>query len=150
MRKRTEKHPLWTWLPGFLTSNQDDLEIAHTTIVRNIGLGVLLVLKAVPRSAKSTTVECSIFATDSHSAFEMTELKRAISWDIKQLVIKQQRILHNQEPILSLASSVANQGEINTLLGRHLEAERKLGAEIHPAARERSFSREGKADDDCE
>ncbi len=148
MRKQ-EKQLFWTWLSSFLTSNQGDLKIGHATMIRKIGPGAVLVLKVIPKSAKSTCIECSILATDSSPTFDVTELKRSISWEAKQLASKQQRILRNQEPILSLASSVAHQGEINTLLARHLEAERDVGAEIHPAAREQSFSREGKADDDC-
>ncbi|KAH9211545.1 Rieske [2Fe-2S] iron-sulfur domain-containing protein [Leptodontidium sp. 2 PMI_412] len=144
-----KKESFWSWMVPFLAgTNQDDLEISHTTIVRRISPEVILVLKAIPKSAKSTTVECSIFAKASPALMEISSLKSDINWDIKQLVIKQQRILRNQEPILSLASSVVSQGEINRLLGVHLEAEKKAGAEIHPAAREQSFSREGKADDD--
>ena len=129
--------------------SHDDLEIGHTTMVRRIVPGVVLILKAVPKSAKSTSVECSIYAREHQAPIDMSSLKSEVNWEIKQLGAKQQRILRNQEPIMSLASSVASQGEINRLLGVHLDAEKQAGGEIHPAAREQSFSREGKADDDC-
>lgn len=35
------------------------------------------------------------------------------------------------------------------LLKQHMDAEKTLGAEIHPAARKQSFTSEGRADDDC-
>lgn len=126
-----------------------DLEIGHTTMVRRIVPGVVLILKVVPKSAKSTLVECSIYARENQASIDMSSLKSEVNWEIKQLAAKQQRILRNQEPIMSLASSVANQEALNRLLGVHMDAEKQAGGEIHPAAREQSFSREGKADDDC-
>ncbi|KAG4429608.1 hypothetical protein IFR05_014915 [Cadophora sp. M221] len=147
--KGKKKESFWSKiLPSLAGTDRDDLKIGHTTIVRRISPAVVLVLKAIPKSAKSTTIECSIYANASPALIAISSLKSDISWDIKQLATKQQRILRNQEPILSLASSVASQGEINRLLGVHVEAEKKAGGEIHPAAREQSFSREGKADDD--
>lgn len=149
MTSTRTKQPSWTWLPTLFEYNEDGAKIAHATIVRQLSPGIILVLKALPKAAQSTTVECSIYAANIQPLDELSELKRSISWEIKQLGSKQQRIVSNQEPILSLASSVATQEDINKLLGEHLEAEMNLGAEIHPAAREQSFSPEGKADDDC-
>ncbi|KAH7372128.1 Rieske [2Fe-2S] iron-sulfur domain-containing protein [Cadophora sp. MPI-SDFR-AT-0126] len=148
-KKEKKKQQCWSSILPFLAGiSQDDLELGYTTIVRRIVPGVILILKAVPKSAKITMVECSIYVKEHHATLDMSSLKSEVQWEMKQLANKQQRILCNQEPIMALASSVANQGEINRLLGVHLEAEKKAGGEIHPAAREQSFSRDGKADDD--
>lgn len=147
---KDEKKPHWsTMLPFRAGTSRDDLEIGHTTIVRKISTAVILILKAIPKSAKSTTVECSIYAKSCPALIALSSLKSEINWEIKQLSVKQRRILRSQEPIMLLASSIASQGEINRLLGVHVDAERRAGGKIHPAAREQSFSREGKADDDC-
>ncbi|KAH7311056.1 Rieske [2Fe-2S] iron-sulfur domain-containing protein [Rhexocercosporidium sp. MPI-PUGE-AT-0058] len=149
--KWNSEDSFWGSMPDILGvggTNQDDLEIGHTTIVRRISPSVVLILKAIPNSAKCTTVECSLYAKEPPALMQVSSLKSDIDWEIKQLAIKHKRILRNQEPIMSLAASVANQEGMNRLLGVHVDAEKKAGGEIHPAAREQSFSREGKADDD--
>lgn len=43
---------------------------------------------------------------------------------------------------------IAQQEKISKILRQHKDAERKLGAEIHPAARTQSLTQEGRADDE--
>ncbi|KAK0106069.1 hypothetical protein ONS95_004574 [Cadophora gregata] len=135
-------------LPGLGAGSRVDLELGHTTIMRRIGPNIILILKAVPKSAKSTTLECSIYANDHLTTIDMDSLRSELNWEIKQLTARQQRIMRNEEPIMALASLVAKQGELNRLLGVHIAAEKNAGGEIYPAVREQSFSREGKVDDD--
>jgi hypothetical protein len=44
---------------------------------------------------------------------------------------------------------IAIQGDIGELLKQHMDEEKALGAEIHPATRNKCLTQEGKDDDDC-
>ena len=127
-----------------------NLEISHTTFVRKLARGKVLIINAMPKSASATTIECSVFATNPLSSVaDLGGIKEVVSRQTSQLVSRQQRIVLNKEPLSSIAFHVPKQGEINKLLREHLDLEKELGAVIHPAARDQSFSQEGKADDDC-
>jgi hypothetical protein len=55
--------------------------------------------------------------------------------------------MHTWKLIRGFEASV--QDELQQVLDSHSDAEERLGAEIHPAARKQSFTPEGIADDDC-
>ena len=55
--------------------------------------------------------------------------------------------MHTWKLIRVFEASV--QDELQHALDSHSDAEKRLGAEIHPAARKQSFTPEGIADDDC-
>jgi hypothetical protein len=131
-------------------SKQEDTQMLHTTLVRKLESGRILTIKALPKSAKTSMVECSIFSRYSKNPRQMEELKTTIYHDIERLESMQQRISVGQEPLSSLAPSMIKQDEIDALLKDHMEAERLAGCQIHPAAQTEVFTSEGKADDECE
>jgi hypothetical protein len=54
-----------------------------------------------------------------------------------------------QKPLgLSNFGLVGLLNRLNEVVEQHVNAERRLGVEIHPAARKQSFSQEGREDDD--
>lgn len=55
--------------------------------------------------------------------------------------------MHMWKLIRGFEASV--QDELQHVLDSHRDAEKRLGAEIHPAARKQNFTPEGIADDDC-
>jgi hypothetical protein len=107
-------------------------------------------MKAIPKSAKVTRVDCAIFAKTSVEAREVEVIRGELSRDIHQIAARQRRYTQNQEPLWASACSVTKQEEINRLVKDHLRLEMKLGAEINPAARIQHLSQDGKEDDDCE
>jgi hypothetical protein len=137
-------------LPSRCSFEQEgqELEISHTTIVRRIASGGVLVIRATPISPNSTSLECNVFASSRRDFTELEELKREISLDIDELADRQQNLRWNQS-LSSSEFSTSKQDEINGLMKRHLDVEERLGTEIQPAALGQNFSQAGKADDDC-
>jgi len=135
-------------IPLWMSLQQEDVEILQITIVRRLPSGRILSIKAIPKSAKTSIVECTIFSNHPKNPKQLEELKTRIYHDIERLESMQQRITLGQEPLSPLAPSMVKQDEINGLLNAHLEAEKAAGSQIHPAARVQNFTPEGKADDD--
>lgn len=136
-------------IPQWVVPKQEDVQVLHTTLVRRLTSGTILTIKTHPKSAKTSIVECSIFSKYAKNPRQMEELKTRIYHDIERLESMQLRFSRGQEPLSSLAPSIIKQDEIDTLLTEHMEAERLIGCQIHPAARTEVFTSEGKADDDC-
>ena len=107
----------------------------------------MIVLAAFPQSANSTIIECSVFASKSLKVTDFETLKMHTSSEIDQMIANAQES-RRQGSSSSFATS-ALQAHMNELLEVHLSAERRAGAEIHPAAQNQNFSMEGKADDQC-
>lgn len=143
-----EKASWLRFLPLRLQRSNENSRISGTTIVRRLASGTLVVLAVFPKSANSTVIDCSIFGSRAPKPMEVEELKMRTSLEIDQLIVKAQE-LQVQGATSPFAVSAAQQAQINELLETHLDAERRLGAEIHPAARNQNFTLEGKADDDC-
>jgi hypothetical protein len=106
----------------------------------------VIVLAAFPKSANSTIIECSVFASKSPKVTDLETLKMHTSSEIDQMIANAQESRRQESS--SFATS-ALQAHMNELLEVHLSAERRAGAEIHPAAQNQNFSMEGKADDQC-
>lgn len=142
--------PFWTdMLPSWIRQQPQDARILQTTLFRRLASGRILTIKAIPKSAKLSMVECSIFSKHPKNSKQLEELKTRIYHDIERLESIQRRIEVGQEPLSSLEPIVAEQDKIDAFLKSHMEAERLAGSQIHPAARLQSFTSEGKADDDC-
>lgn len=83
--------------------------------------------------------------------------KKEVEAEIKRLEIQQKELLSNNSLYLSSENPSEfrdldlsfNQDELAQILEHHRDAERRVGKKIHPAARKQSFTKEGKADDDC-
>ncbi|KUJ08293.1 ISP domain-containing protein [Mollisia scopiformis] len=135
-------------VPYWMRYQQEDTQMLHTTLVRRLASGRILTIKALPKSAKTSMVECSIFSKYPKNPRQLEELKTRIYHDIERLESMQRRVSLGQEPLSSLAPSMTEQDEIDVLLKAHREYERMTGSEIHPAARTQNFTLDGKADDD--
>jgi hypothetical protein len=143
-----EKASWLRFLPLRLQRNNENSRISGTTSVRRRASGTLVVLAVFPKSANCTVIDCSIFGSRAPKPAEVEELKMKTSLEIDRLIVKIQGF-QDRGVTFPLAVSAAQQAQINELLETHLDAERRLGAEIHPAARSQNFTSEGKADDDC-
>lgn len=133
----------------WMTQKQEDAQMLNTTLIRKLSSGKILTIKALPKSAKISMVECSILSKYPKNPRELEELKTKIYHDIERLESMQQRISLGQEPLSPLAPSMIKQDEIDALLKAHMEVERLAGCQVHPAAQIQNFTSEGKADDDC-
>lgn len=141
--------PFWTeMLPSWIGQQPQDAQILHTTLLKRLTSGRILIMKAIPKSAKVSMVECSIFSKHPKNPKQLEELKTRIYHDIERLESIQRRIEVGQEPLSSLEPILAEQDKIDALLKDHMEAERLAGSMIHPAARLQNFTSEGKADND--
>ncbi|CZR63581.1 uncharacterized protein PAC_13478 [Phialocephala subalpina] len=141
--------PFWTeMLPSWIGQQQQDAQMLHTTLVRRLASGRVLTIKAIPKSAKVSMVECSVFSKYPKNPKQLEELKTRIYHDIERLESIQRRIEVGQEPLSSLEPILAKQDEIDAFVKEHVEAERLAGSQIEPAARLQNFTSEGKADDD--
>lgn len=80
---------------------------------------------------------------------ETTRIKQELSQKIKHLESKQRVLSRAPGGIGAGAFSISKRIEIQRLLEIHREAETKLGAQIHPTARNQTLTVEGQADDDC-
>ncbi|KAH8790340.1 hypothetical protein F5882DRAFT_491748 [Hyaloscypha sp. PMI_1271] len=134
-----------SYLPPRFQLGKQTLRVSGTTIVRRVAYGIVIVLAAFPQSANSTIIECSVFASKSPKVTDLETLKMHTSSEIDQMIANAQES-RRQESSSSFAAS-ALQAHMNELLELHLSAERRAGAEIHPAAQNQNFSMEGKADD---
>lgn len=142
--------PFWTeMLPSWIGQQHEDAQMLHVTLIRRLASGRVLTLKAIPKSAKVSMVECSIFSKHPKNPKQLEELKTSIYHDIERLESIQRRIELGQDPLSSLEPILAKQDEIDALVKLHMEAERIAGSHIHPAARLQNFTSDGKVDDDC-
>jgi len=89
-----------------------------------------------------------VFANKAPGPAELEAVEMRISSEINALAARS-RELHDENSLSSLTASASSPAQVNGILEAHLDAERRLGAEIHPAARSQNFTLEGKADDDC-
>ena len=134
-------------LPLRFQWGKQTLRISGTTIVRRVACGIVIVLAAFPKSANSTIIECSVFASKSPKVTDLETLKMHTSSEIDQMIANAQE--SRRQGSSSSFTTSALQAHMNELLEVHLSAERRAGAEIHPAAQNQNFSMEGKADDQC-
>jgi hypothetical protein len=145
----SEEGPWWfKFLPLRFQRRTESLRVSGTTIVRRLASGTFVVLAVLPKSANSTIIDCTIFRSRTPKPAEVEASKMRTSLEIDQLVAKA-KDLRDQSTTASSALYPAQQAQVNELLETHMNAEKRLGAEIHPAARSQNFTLEGKADDDC-
>jgi hypothetical protein len=146
-RNANPEKPWWfSFLPVRLQRQDEELRISGTTIVRRLESRTLVVLAAVPKSANSTVIDCAVFGSKPPKPAELEALKMGISSEIDQLVVKSRDL---RDQVSASYFVTVHQAQIDKHLETHLDAERKMGVEIHPAARNQNFTLEGKADDDC-
>lgn len=122
--------------------------ISGTTFIRRFASGTLMVLAVSPKSANSTVIDCSIFGSQTPKPAHVEDLTKRTSQEINRLIAKAQENQH-QGTTFPFPVSATQQAQINELLEAHLDAEKRLGGEFHPAARSQNFSSKGKADDLC-
>lgn len=141
-----------SWLLRFLFScfqrRKDSLKITSTSVMRRLSSGVVVVLAAFPKSAKTTIIVCTIVGSKVPEAADMEALKLRTSSEINELMSKSGERL-SQKPSSALVTSLPQHAQIIALLENHLDAEATAGIELHPAAQSQNLSMEGKADDDC-
>ncbi|KAE9365519.1 ISP domain-containing protein [Stipitochalara longipes BDJ] len=143
-----EAKPWWPSLLSLLFQQREQtFQMCSTTIVRRLPSGMLVILAAFPKSANSTTIECNILASYPPEEAKLEVLKMDTTAEVEKVIEKSQDS-GIQGISSSLAASFPPWTQLNHLLEAHLDAERRAGAEIHPAARSQNFSMEGKADDD--
>jgi hypothetical protein len=141
-----------SWLLRFSFScfqrRKESLRITSTSAMRRLSSGVVVVLAAFPKSAKTTIIECTIDGSKVPQAADLEALKLRTSSEINEIISKPGES-RSQKPSSALVTSSPQHAQIIALLENHLDAEARAGIELHPAAQSQNFSMEGKADDDC-
>ncbi|KAI9746395.1 MAG: hypothetical protein M1818_000108 [Claussenomyces sp. TS43310] len=107
-------------------------------------------IKLIPSSAHKTTIQCELYAqrgsTRQNHGPIIANLKNGISTKLQELETAQNEA--HGETLVMTAAQISHQERIHALLKAHLKLERVQGGEVHPAARQQSFSQMGKKDDD--
>jgi hypothetical protein len=141
-----------SWLLRFSFScfqrRKESLRITSTSVMRRLSSGVVVVLAAFPKSAKTTIIECTIVGSKVPKAADLEALKLRTSSEINEMMSKS-KDSGSQKSSSTLVTFLPQHAQIIALLENHLDAEARAGIELHPAAQSQNFSMEGKADDDC-
>jgi hypothetical protein len=92
-----EGHSGWSWLfPDRLGNQERDLSLSTNAIIRRLKSGNLLALRILPISAKSTAIECSIYAhgmtNQGQTPIEVESAKRDIQIAVEDLELQQRAI----------------------------------------------------------
>jgi hypothetical protein len=141
-----------SWLLRFSFScfqrRKESLRITSTSVMRRLSSGVVVVLAAFPKSAKTTIIVCTIVGSKVPEAADMEALKLRTSSEVNEIMLKS-KDSGSQKSSSALVTSLPQHAQIIALLENHLDAEARAGIELHPAAQSQNLSMEGKADDDC-
>lgn len=141
-----------SWLLRFSFSGfqrrKESLRITSTSVMRRLSSGVVVVLAAFPKSAKTTIIVCTTVGGKVPEAADLEALKLRTSSEINEIMLKS-KDGGRQKSSSALVTSLPQHAQIIALLENHLDAEARAGIELHPAAQSQNFSMEGKADDDC-
>ncbi len=127
---------------------KESLRITSTCVTRRHSSGVVVVLAAFPKSAKTTIINCTIVGSKAPKAADLEALKLRTSSEINEIMVKSNDS-GSHKASSALATSLPQHAQIIALLENHLDAEARIGTELHPAAQSQNLSMEGKADDDC-
>ena len=81
-----------SWLLGFLFSSfqrrKQSMRITSTSVMRRLPSGVVVVLAAFPKSAKTTIIECTIDGSKVPKAADLEALKLRTSTEINEIMSK--------------------------------------------------------------
>ncbi|RFU27393.1 hypothetical protein B7463_g8932, partial [Scytalidium lignicola] len=146
---------LSSYLHSWFQTRQATVGLCPATIATKLPSGELVTLRSIPKSAAITSIECNLYTTnekDRKLQKKVEQFKEELQAEIKRLEQLQQAAIQsgsdeNDVDIKEFQDSAARESN-QAALKSHIEAERKLGAKIYPAARNQSFSDIGKADDD--
>ena len=121
-----------------------------------------MTVRILPQSKRSSIIECVLYGnlSTNHDTqqSEVAEMKESTILEVRQLEDVQKQLLisfysgctHTYPPKVKTTNMiVAKQDTINGLLQAHLDAEKAIGAEIHPAAQKRTLTQDGMDDDQC-
>ncbi|TVY15034.1 Carnitine monooxygenase oxygenase subunit [Lachnellula arida] len=135
---------MFSLLPAIFSTSQKYESIGNSAVIRQLSSGDFLTLRFLPKSPRTTTVECCLYTKRAENrAAELLTVKKEVREEIEQMEKKQRRLLNGE-----IGSFRPKQDELRQILKMHAEKEARSGMEIHPAAQKHDFTEEGRADDD--
>lgn len=139
----------WVQLPEWIRICPESVSVSHTTIIRRLTSGKVLVMKSIPKSSRDTIQECTLLGFETRTPESaLKEVQRQVRKDVKELSSKQAHLLRDPATPFTL-ETVGPLQDIKELLKTHMSEESKLGAEIRPAVHNISLTRAGIDDDNC-
>ena len=95
-------------LPGIFRARSQIVVLCHTTVLRRLTSGRLLILRVLPLKPNKTLIECNIYMRSSRHAkttqLELESLKKQVEVEVKALELQQESLLGGRSTLQSRTS----------------------------------------------